>query len=259
MITIAFSNEKGGVGKTTTATTLGAELARLGHRVLIVDLDPQGHVSFMFGIKASNGIYSLVNGAPWQEILIPIHPDHYNQEQPLLFVVTGGDLTSRLLGSVPNLKGYFQQLSASFDYIVIDTSPSISSLHVATYLAADFIVYPTICDTLSVTAVKRSLTHLEEARQHYTAQKIAVAQVLGIVPTQFYGREMVQHQHLGKLQGLYGDDNIFSPIRRLATWQQAAAQRTSVVTYQPTSEAAHDALTFTQEVLAKLEALHATA
>lgn len=257
MKVITFLNEKGGVGKTTMSGTLATLLAQRNYRVLTIDADSQGHLTLFLRHKRKDGFYHLLkNNAAFDQTVIPVPPDYYagNPESPLLWLIPGSSGTAQLDGTLDArlLKHRLAQIEKAFDFVIIDTSPKISDLHISFYLASDYIVYPTECTYMPMQGLFRSLEHLETARAHFAAQNYPVAEVLGILPTKFNGREAVQHENHGYLRGKY-EGKLFTPIKRLADWEKASQLRCPINMLGFKSSAADQAAQFVEETLARLE------
>ncbi len=262
MQTVTFLNEKGGIGKTTMSMTLATEAARRGLNVVFIDADQQASSTTQFRIRPYPGLWKLVGEeAAWAEVLTAIDGSYYGGENGHLLVLGGDTRTARLherqvwkerKGSTQYLAQRLEELNGWADLVVIDTAPSISEIHSAVYQASSHILMPTMCARLSLQGVQRSMQHIEGARKILEPHGIRIGQLLGILPTMFYGRELVQYQTLGKLQGKYGDDLVFSEIRRRAAWEQASAMQTPVTVYEPKSDAAVEARRFTDEILTRV-------
>jgi len=125
--------------------------------------------------------------------------------------------------------------------VVIDTSPTISDLHISFYLAADYILCPTQLEFYSVQGVMQSLDHLASVQQMGTEKNMPVATLLAIVPNMWQDKQLVQKENHEFLQERYGADNVLSPIKLRTAWKQAAQFRTPIFEYEPRSIAAREA------------------
>lgn len=163
MKVIAIANQKGGVGKTTTAVTLAHDLARKGHTVVLVDLDAQGNAAACLGVKPAPGLYKLLLGmATLEELLQEARPD--------LWLLPSDGTTAKLkiallAESDPKamLARALEPLEA--DYCVIDCGPSRDLLHDLAHSAAGAVVIPTACDFLAVAGVGQEMETLKLVRQ----------------------------------------------------------------------------------------------
>lgn len=256
MKTLALVCEKGGVAKTTLATTIAAGLAAAGSRVLLVDGDSQGHTTLAMRHERADGLANLLLGnAPFRDVVLRVDPSIHAEGSGLLLLLPGSKGNAKLAETLTNalaLRQRLQQLDGLVNYVVIDTAPAISKLLTAVYFAADYVLFPTQCEYYSIEALIRSLEHLESAQKIGAEKGHAVGQFLGIVPTMFNGRESVQYQNLGWLQGSYGRSAVLSPIRQRTAWKQANQMRQPVFLYERKSEAAREAERFIEEVISRL-------
>src|SRR5512135_3774960 len=138
MKVFALANQKGGVGKTTTAVTIADGLARRGLRALLVDLDPQGHIAFALGLKKSPGLYRLVCGGE------PIHRVVQNA-RPNLDLLPGDKQTEKVKRQI-TLSDFRESIlldlldTSGYEAVILDLAPSFDVLHVNGLMAADFVI-----------------------------------------------------------------------------------------------------------------------
>jgi len=187
MITIAVANQKGGTAKTTTVVTLGHGLALAGLRVLIVDTDVQGHVAKALGMKKGPGIRRLVDQAQFGDQLLIVAARERLDVIPsdrstaaAKRALTTMDFRERVLADA--LAG----IAASYDVAVIDCAPSVDVLHVASLVAADWLVIPCALDYLAVDGVNEMLALVLEIRRRAPEE---APNLLGILPV-FLDRRM---------------------------------------------------------------------
>jgi len=198
MTIFTIANQKGGVGKTTTAVTLAHGLALAGHRTLLVDLDPQGHVAFALGLEKSPGLYRLVVEEESLEAVTV-------QARENLAIIPGDKKTEKAKRSVvisnfptETLGRIFQK--QDWDVILFDLAPSLDVLHVSALMASDWVLIPTRLDAMAVDGVNEVLRTLGEVigRGHRLGYSIlptffdrttreTVIQLKALVDT-FYGR-----------------------------------------------------------------------
>lgn len=160
---ISFANQKGGVGKTTTAVTLSHGLARLGKKVLLVDLDPQGHVAFSLGIEKQPGLYRLIcESEKLNNVVITarenfdILPSDKHTEQVKRHITLSDFRESILLDIFEKSK---------YDFILFDMAPSLDVLHLNGLVASDWVMIPTRLDALAVDGVNEILSTMSEIRK----------------------------------------------------------------------------------------------
>ncbi|MFN2224174.1 MAG: ParA family protein [Candidatus Promineifilaceae bacterium] len=257
----AVVNRKGGVGKTTTAVTLGHGLAKKlegqGH-VLIVDLDPQGNVATSLGLKAEGqDIAGVLTGEVSVEEAV-LHADRSRSGGPSrsnlwvlpasdaladakLTLVANAALSSvldqfggRTVKAVPTdqlLQTYLAKAVATFDYIVLDCPPSLDMLGTAIYHFADEAVVPVKVDYLGVGGAARHTQDIIEAQAAGINIKVGV-----IVPTFVRAREVLARQMLSALIDSYGKSRVAVPIPQSVVVEQAPASGgLTVFEYAPDS------------------------
>ncbi|MBI9051181.1 MAG: ParA family protein [Anaerolineaceae bacterium] len=160
---ISFANQKGGVGKTTTAVTLSHGLARLGKKVLLVDLDPQGHVAFSLGFDKQPGLYRLIcENAKIKDVILnarenfDILPSDKFTEKVKRHITLSDFRESILLDLFEKTK---------YDFILLDLAPSLDVLHLNGLVASDWVMIPTRLDALAVDGVNEILSTMGEIRK----------------------------------------------------------------------------------------------
>lgn len=255
MHVITLLNEKGGVGKTTLATHIAAGLAVLGHRVVLIDADPQGHATVMCGMAKEPGLYNLlVRDAGLQDTMRLVPPEQYRiPRQPLrgeLFLVPSNIETRNIANSISDafaVSDRVRELEELIDFVIFDTSPTPSLLHGSIYLATDHMIHPTKCEYLSFDGLVESIKHREAAQQHRQRWNLGPIAVMGIVPT-MYRRQTLEHrENLKDLRNMFGD-KVWPPITQRTIWTEAVSERRPVFAIQPGTLAAQEALDLVQRV-----------
>jgi chromosome partitioning protein len=155
---ISFANQKGGVGKTTTAVTLAHGLALSGRRVLLVDMDPQGHVALSLGFAKSPGLYELICEKKTLQSLVICARNNLD--------VLPGDKHTEAVKREFNLSALKNSLfleaisKADYDAVLLDMAPSLDVLHIAGLISSHWVIIPTRMDSLSVDGVQEVITHI---------------------------------------------------------------------------------------------------
>ena len=229
--TIAILNQKGGVGKTTTAVTLASGLARMKCRVLLIDLDTQGNVADSLGLPHGDDLRRLLSPdlhCPLNQVVTPSGVED-------LDVIRSDKSTTALKQTLAGvtLREYILAdilASAAYDLIVLDCAPSVDLLHFAALVAADYLLIPTRLDKLAVNGVR-------DALQTLTALKrISQCQVAGILPT-FYERvTMESHEQLIHLAQTFGR-LVLPPIPQDTQCRVATRYGKTLWDYAPNAKA----------------------
>lgn len=226
---IAFANQKGGVGKTTTAVTLADGLARQGVRTLLVDLDPQGHVAFALGLEKAPGLYRWVClEEPIQKCVINARPNldilpGDKSTEKVKRHVTLSDFRETILTDLLQRSGY--------DAVLFDLAPSLDVLHINGLVASDWVIIPTRLDALAVDGVKEILRTMGEI-----AQRGHPFQGYSILPT-FFDRTtretLAQFQEVTRTFG----QRVWPPIPQDTRVREASAYGKTLWEYAPDSAA----------------------
>lgn len=226
---LAVANQKGGVGKTTTAVTLAQALTLQGKSVLLADLDPQGHVATALGLEKSDGLYRrLVDHEPLAGVVQPARPS--------LDILPGNKRTEAAKRHLTTLDFRERALSdalqgAPYDLVILDCAPSFDVLHVAALMASDFLVIPTRLDHLAIDGVNELLASVGQVRQMGGHAELA-----GILPT-FFDRQTKetaeQMRSLAEAFGAY----VWPPIPQDTRAREAPAYGQTLLEYAPRSTA----------------------
>ena len=243
MRTITLLNEKGGVGKTTLATTLAAGLAVRGAKVVLVDADAQGHASLAFGDEKAPGLYDLlVRRGKWRDVLVQISPKRYDpqpeQAKGAIALIPSNIETRNIANSMSDgfyLGKRLQGLGEVFDYAIIDTSPTPSLLHTMIYMATDFIIYPSMLESWSFDGLNESMAHLRDFNSHVQMRGMRDPVIeAGIVPNLVEMRTLEHRENHDLLRSNFGD-LVWTPIDKRTIWREASARGISVFAYMPES------------------------
>ncbi len=245
---ITLLNEKGGVGKTTLSTHIAAGLAVTGHRVMLVDADPQGHATVAFGLQKEPKLHDLiVRDLPFPQAVKRIPPENYsNPNSPAKgeLLVIASDVSTRVIPLMNNdvmaVRSRFQEMQEVIDYVIFDTAPTPSPLHGYIYMATDAIVYPTKCEYLSFDGLMESLKHKDEASKTRLRAGLPEVSIGGIVPTMYRSGTQADDYGLDVLNERFGD-LVWEPIKLRTVWSQAAFARRVLFNFAPDTRAAAEA------------------
>jgi len=226
---IAFANQKGGVAKTTTTLNLAAAFAEEGHRVLCVDMDPQGNLTMSQGIDPDTldkSMYDvLVHKVSIREVIRKREIDIACASIDL----AGAEIAmSTMIGRERSLQKAFEPILEDYDFICIDTPPSLGLLTINALTAADKVIVPVQCEYLSM----RGLIDIE-----------------GILPTLVDSRTIHAKEAIEILEENFGDRVFASRIRKTVRFAEAPVKGMSVLKYEPDGVAAQSYRQLAQEVL----------
>ncbi len=236
---ISVMNEKGGVGKTTISTTLGAGLARRGFRVLLLDADPQGNATMAMGIEPYSGFYDyMARDAGLETVAKQVHPNKFSlpdEDRPSgkLWIVGSNIETRHLSSDVEDMEDFLVKMTAldesnAIDIVIVDTAPTPSPLHTRIYLATDGVLYPTRLEAWSITGLGRSWKYRNTANKTRKGWGMPDMDVLGIIPIATELGTVEHAQNLDFLRDLYGVETVKRPIAKRIRWAECSAQRTTL-------------------------------
>ena len=244
---IAFANQKGGVAKTTTTLNLAVAFAESGHRVLCVDLDPQGNLTMSQGIDPDKVEYSLydvlVNDMPLSEIIV---------EREIDIAVASIDLAgaeiamSTKIGRERTLEKALKEVAADYDFVCIDTPPSLGLLTINALTAANKVIVPVQCEYLSM----RGLVQLQNTLRMIQENLNPDVRIEGILPTMLDTRTIHAKEAVEILEENFGDLVFQSRIRKAIKFAEAPVKGASVLKYDSESSAASYYRDLAKEVLA---------
>jgi chromosome partitioning protein len=243
---IVFANQKGGVAKTTTTLNLGVALAERGKRVLLVDLDPQGNLTMSQGMNPDTIERSmfdvLVHRLPLSEVIHRAEVDVAVSSIDL----AGAELAlSALIGRERALSKALLEVRDRYDFVLVDTPPSLGLLTVNAFVAATGVVVPVQCEYLSL----RGLVQLENTLAMVRENLNQEVRIEGILPTMFDGRTLHAREAIEILEENFGDLVFRTRIRKTVRYAEAPVKGASVLKYDPSGPAAEAYRELAKEVL----------
>ncbi|HET6997384.1 MAG TPA: AAA family ATPase [Solirubrobacterales bacterium] len=244
---IAFANQKGGVAKTTTTLNLAVAFAESGYRVLCVDLDPQGNLTMSQGIdpdKVEKSLYDvLVNDMPISEIIIKREIDIAVASIDL----AGAEIAmSTKIGRERSLEKALKEVAGDYDYVCIDTPPSLGLLTINALTAANKVIVPVQCEYLSM----RGLVQLQNTLRMIQENLNPDVKIEGILPTMLDSRTVHAKEAVEILEENFGDLVFRSRIKKAIKFAEAPVKGASVLKYDSGSSAANYYRELAKEVLA---------
>ena len=235
IITVAI--QKGGTGKTTTAAILAQAAAYKGRKVLAIDLDPQGNLSFALGAQSaaeSGNSYNLLMGLPATELIQTTGQglDVIPSDRDLSTVTSG-------TGSARRLRKALQPIKDNYDLIVIDTPPTAGELQYNALMAADGLIIPLQADAFNLQSLYQMTDTARQIQNSNTDLQIS-----GIVFTQYDGRSIISRQMRDAISSAAEAAGVpvLGTIRGAVAVKEAAALQQSLYSYAPKSKPAQDYL-----------------
>ncbi|HWT89625.1 MAG TPA: AAA family ATPase [Solirubrobacterales bacterium] len=244
---IAFANQKGGVAKTTTTLNLAVAFAESGYRVLCIDLDPQGNLTMSQGIdpdKVEKSLYDvLVNDMPISEIIVKREIDIAVASIDL----AGAEIAmSTKIGRERSLEKALKEVHGDYDFVCIDTPPSLGLLTINALTAANKVIVPVQCEYLSM----RGLVQLQNTLRMIQENLNPDVRIEGILPTMLDSRTIHAKEAVEILEENFGDLVFRSRIKKAIKFAEAPVKGASVLKYDSDSSAANYYRELAKEVLA---------
>jgi chromosome partitioning protein len=243
---ISFANQKGGVAKTTTTLNLGVALAEQNLRVLLCDLDPQGNLTMSQGLNPDTIERSmfdvLVHRLPIQEVI------HHTEVDLAVSSIdlAGAELAlSSMIGRERALEKALAPVRDSYDYVLIDTPPSLGLLTINALVASNGVIVPVQCEYLSL----RGLVQLENTLSMIRENLNPDVGIEGILPTMYDSRTLHSREAVEILQENFGDLVFDTKIKKTVRYAEAPVKGTSVLKYDPSGSAAQAYRDLAKEVL----------
>jgi chromosome partitioning protein len=243
---ISFANQKGGVAKTTTTLNLGVALSEQGLKVLLVDLDPQGNLTMSQGLNPDTIERSmfdvLVHRLPIEEVI------HHTEVDLAVSSIdlAGAELAlSSMIGRERALEKALAPVKERYDYVLIDTPPSLGLLTINALVASNGVIVPVQCEYLSL----RGLVQLENTLSMIRENLNPTVGIEGILPTMFDSRTLHSREAVEILQENFGDLVFETRIRKTVRYAEAPVKGTSVLKYDPSGSAAEAYRDLAKEVL----------
>ena len=243
---IAFANQKGGVAKTTSTLNLAVALSEQGHRVLIVDMDPQGNLTMSQGFNPDQIERSMF------DVLVHRLPiDQVIQEAEVDLAVSSIDLAgaelalSSMIGRERALEKALMPIKSRYDFILIDTPPSLGLLTINALVASNGVIVPVQCEYLSL----RGLVQLENTLSMIRENLNPEVGIQGILPTMYDGRTLHAREAVEILQENFGELVFKTRIKKTVRYAEAPVKGSSVLKYDPSGNAAEAYRELAKEVL----------
>ena len=243
---LAMANQKGGVAKTTSSLNVAVALREKGMRVLVVDLDPQSNLSMSQGIDVEAldvGMFDvLVRSMPISDI---VHVREIDVA-PAGIELAGAELAlSSMIGRERALQRALQPVMGTYDYIIMDTPPSLGLLTINAMVAAQGVIVPVQCEYLSLRGLAQLQQTLGQVREHLNPD----VDIFGILPTMYDGRTMHCREAVDVLTTNFGDTVFRTRIGKTVRFAEAPVQGQSALKFDSNGQSARWYRQVAREVL----------
>jgi chromosome partitioning protein len=246
---ISISNHKGGVGKTTSAINIGAGLYRLGKRILLVDLDPQANLTQSLGIvDPKETIYGALRG---EHKLTPLELLKGEGKSRLDVIPSTLDLSGAEIemsgeaGREYILKELIDSIKKDYDYILIDSPPSLGLLTLNSFVASDEIFIPLQAQFLALQGLAKLIEVIDKIKKRLNKG----LKIGGVFITQYDSRKVLNREVVAIIEGHFKKELFESKIRDNVALAEAPAQGLDIFRYNPKSYGAEDYLALSEEIL----------
>ncbi len=250
---VSFSNQKGGVGKTTSCVNIAAQVANKGKRSLIIDLDPQGNATSGLGLsksKIKKSIYDVIIGrceaseavikTKFKNLsIIPATIDLAGAELELYDLDDATAFTDKLP---------LDTIKDDYDYIFIDCPPSLGMLTVKALSSSDGVVIPMQCEFYSLEGMSQLLNTVKKIRQLYNP----TLQIVGILLTMYNGRLTLTNQVVAELRKYYGELLFKVPISRTVRLSEAPSYGAPICYHDPYGKGSLEYAAVSKELMLRI-------
>ncbi|MBQ9735696.1 MAG: ParA family protein [Clostridia bacterium] len=249
---VAFANQKGGVGKTTSAVNIAAVLGKLGKKVLLVDMDPQGNATSAVGIskkEIKKSIYEVLIGTSDAEDAIITTKFKNLSVIPSNIALVGAEIDLlEIEKREQRAKITLDSLRDRFDYIFIDCPPALSMLTVNAFVAADGLIIPMQCEYFALEGLSQLIGTIKKVRQLYNP----ALQITGILLTMYNGRLNLTAGVVRELKKYYADKLFKEPISRSVRLSEAPSYGTPICYHDPYGKGALEYQAVAKELLTRI-------
>lgn len=230
---LAFANQKGGVGKTTSAVNIAAALGKLGKKVLLIDMDPQGNATSGVGIskkEIKKTIYEVLIGEAQAEEAIVVTKFRNLSVIPSNIALVGAEVDLLDIEKREECaKSALATVQDNYDYIIIDCPPALSMLTVNALVAADGVIIPMQCEYFALEGLSQLAQTIKKIRQHYNPS----LQIVGILLTMYNGRLNLTAGVVREIKKYYADKLFKQPISRGVKLSEAPSYGEPICYHEP--------------------------
>ncbi len=250
---IAFANQKGGIGKTTSAINIAAAIGKKNKKVLLVDCDPQGNTTSGVGINKKKLKYSsydlLIDNCEAEEAVLK------TEFENLYIIPTNMDLAGAEFELVSNedravkLKNSLDKINQEYDYIIVDCPPSLGILTINSLTASDGVVIPMQCEYFALEGLSQLMITIKKIKENFNPE----LQITGIIITMYNGRLNLSLEVLKELKKYYADKIFKEPIPRNVRLSEAPSYGMPIEYYDRNSKGAESYRAIASELITRIK------
>ena len=249
---ISFTNQKGGVGKTTSAVNVAACLAKRGKKVLLVDMDPQGNTTSGVGIgkkQVKNSVYDALIGAVAAEQTVITTKFKNLSVIPSTISLAGAEFELQTLDNREACaKAMLASVKDQYDYVIIDCPPTLGLLTINALVASDGMIIPMQCEYYALEGLSQLMISVKKIKKLYNPS----LQLTGILLTMYNGRLILTTQVVAELKKYYADKLFKVPITRSVKLSEAPGFGEPICYYEPSGKSALQYMAIAKELALRI-------